>query len=363
MNNKNKLIVMFYSLSNVGGAEKNFVQLAQELHKKNAPKILILGGEINPSFNIKEFAVYNLTEKPNISKPISIVHSIVKIRKILYSFSVDKLEFVSFGPIYSFLAAITKIIMARRYKIRLTVCERNSISKKKESFLIKFARWTYLAQSDLITTNSEKNHQLIAKRGYTNSRLVRNYYEHGPLISKDISQDELSFVIVSRLEPQKRILETIKKLMETHIHNLIKVDIYGMGSEYDTLRQTINEFKKTNNIKININLHGFIPYHEIAFQQYDLSLHFSEYEGASNSMIEALLNGIPVVCSTHHVEEVDFLIPGENCFVCCLDKLNVKITEIVKWQRKLSGEIVRSVTLEKLERHPLIHELILKKNR
>ena len=117
---------------------------------------------------------------------------------------------------------------------------------------------------------------------------------------------------MSRLEPQKRVSEILQKLSEARIHTAIKVDIFGVGSEYERLKVLSKTIENGESDNINIELHGFVYHDQIALTQYDFSLHFSDYEGASNSMIEALLNGIPLLCSAHHVEEVDFLVPDES---------------------------------------------------
>ena len=359
MNKKNKCFVLFYSLSNVGGAEKNFLNLAEEIYNKKLEIKMMLGGELNEIYKLNTIPTYNIGEEPNFRKPLSMLRFILRVGKILGNSPFQDFEFISFGPIYSFIAAVTKFRFGARYKIRITVSERNSISLKKESLAVKIARWIYFRQADLITTNSKKNYYLINGKGYHGCKLVRNYFEYGPLTAKQQFVDVMKFVIVSRLEPQKRVSEILQKLSDAHIQTAIQVDIFGAGSEYQRLKVLSKKIENSESDSINIELHGFVHHDQIALSQYDFSLHFSDYEGASNSMIEALLNGIPLLCSEHHVEEVDFLVPDENCFVCDLDQLSNKLSEISKWRGNLNREIVREITLKKLERHPPIHELVL----
>ena len=284
---------------------------------------------------------------------------ILRVREVLKNSPFYDFEFISFGPIYSFIAVVTKLTFSERYKIRVTVSERNSISLKKESLVVKIARWIYLKQADLITTNSKKNYYLINNKGNYSCKLVRNYFEYGSLTEKQQFIGVMKFIIMSRLEPQKRVSEILQQLNEARIHTAIKVDIFGVGSEYERLKVLSKKIENGESDNINIELHGFVYHDQIALSQYDFSLHFSDYEGASNSMIEALLNGIPLLCSAHHVEEVDFLVPNENCFVCDLEQLSGKLGEISKWRGNINREKVREVTLRKLGKHPLIHELVL----
>ena len=132
---------------------------------------------------------------------------------------------------------------------------------------------------------------------------------------------QLNFLILSRLEPQKRVLETIEAINKSVTKDRINIDIYGTGTEACALEELMlsNQSKIEN--KVNICWHGLVPNEQIPLEKFDISLHFSIYEGASNAMIEALMAGVPILCSDHHVREVDFLIPGDNCFVSELDDL------------------------------------------
>ena len=359
MNKKYKCFVLFYSLRNVGGAEKNFLKLAEEIDSNNLEIKMMLGGELNEIYKITSIPTYSMSEEPNLRKPLSMLRFILRVREILTKSPFHDFEFISFGPIYSFIAVVTKLTFSARYKIRVTVSERNSISLKKESWLVKIARWIYFRQADLITTNSKKNYYLISNKGHQGCKLVRNYFEYGPLAAKQQCIGVMKLVIVSRLEPQKRVSEILQKLSEASIHTAIKVDVFGAGSEYERVKVVSQKINNIENRNINIELNGFVPHDLIPLSEYDFSLHFSDYEGASNSMIESLLNGIPLLCSEHHVEEVDFLVPDENCFVCDIDQITSKLSEISRWQSKVSREKVRQVTLMKLELHPLMHEVIL----
>lgn len=355
MNKKHTLYVLIYSLEGLGGAEKNFVSLAKELVNRGHDTMLILGGSVHKRYNVKSFNLRLFKTNPNLSTLVPLTGFIINLGFYLVRNKNKKIVLVSFGPVYSLIGALLKLIL----RFQFIVCERNSIKRKKESKLTKVSRWLYLRQADLTTTNSKKNHELLTAYGYRNISIVRNYYDEKTFNSKLKNQSILRLVIVSRLEPQKRILETIKKIKNLDSKLKIKLDIYGDGHQQNEVRDLLFNYSKTEHTNVQFKWHGFIPTEDIPFHQFDLSLHFSSNEGASNSMIEALTNGIPVLCSKHHVNEVDFLITGENCYVCELNDLEHKFGDIEAWLSKVSSQVIREVTLTKLNLHPPLHELIL----
>ena len=62
---KKKLYILLYSLKYIGGAEKNFINLAEILFKKNQEIILILGGKTNRNYDLNKFETFYL-EKTQI---------------------------------------------------------------------------------------------------------------------------------------------------------------------------------------------------------------------------------------------------------------------------------------------------------
>ena len=220
----------------------------------------------------------------------------------------------------------------------------------------------YLYQSNLITTNSRKNYEIITAQGHKTISIVQNYNEFIHYRSIKKKHDVFRLLIVSRLEPQKRILETIKKISSLNCCRQMNIDIYGIGSQQSTISNYIFQYSKIKKQKVSLRLHGFVPTEKIPFHKFDLSLHFSTNEGASNAMIEALAYGIPVLCSKHHKQEVDFLVPGKNCYVCELDELDDHIKEINSWCIKINRESVRKFTEKKLNVHPFLHDLIIRES-
>jgi len=355
---KKKLYILLYSLKYIGGAEKNFINLAEILFKKNQKIILILGGKTNRNYDLNKFETFYLEKNPDMTKPISILQCVVKIRLLLSTFNKYEIVLVSFGPVYSFIASLVKISLSFQRGIYLIVCERNSVLRKKEGKFTKLTRWLYFQNSNIITTNSKSNFEIISRRGYNNVTLVRNYFDMTDLNPELLTPDVLKCLIVSRLEPQKRVLETIDHISQLKTKQSILVEIFGQVSLEQRLRKKLIDLNSTGKKNIVFKFHGFISTENIPFEQFNMLISLSSYEGASNSMIEALVSGVPILCFNHHLQEVDFLSQEENCLTCRFETFEADLLKFSDWCKTVKPADIREITISRLNQNPALHKVV-----
>lgn len=104
------------------------------------------------------------------------------------------------------------------------------------------------------------------------------------------------------VKEQKRcdyLIKLIEKLESTKVK--YEIHIAGSGPYYDV----INKFIMNENLKDKIKLYGLIPYDKMNdfWSKLDVYLNFSDYEGTSLSMLEAMGNGlVPIVTNVSGVE-------------------------------------------------------------
>lgn len=102
-------------------------------------------------------------------------------------------------------------------------------------------------------------------------------------------------ITACRLEPQKNIMmaiDAIRMLVDEGWHDIV-YDIYGQGS----MQHALETYAEEIGVADCVSFRGVTP--DILHEMSDSSVFVlsSDYEGISNSMLEALSIGMPVVCT------------------------------------------------------------------
>jgi glycosyltransferase involved in cell wall biosynthesis len=111
------------------------------------------------------------------------------------------------------------------------------------------------------------------------------------------AESALSLLSVGRLHRQKNVLLTLKILQA--IRNQFGIPatarIIGDGPE----RVTLEKFARQNDLLGAVSFEGWLPRSELAaaYRTATVLVQISSYEGMSNSILEALASGLPVVAS------------------------------------------------------------------
>jgi len=113
-------------------------------------------------------------------------------------------------------------------------------------------------------------------------------------------------IVIAAYKKSKGYLELLKIAEEINDHNF-KIDCFGYGNfEY------FNKIKNKKKLK-NISFNKFDKNLKKKIKNYDLLIHLSEREGLPVSVMECLLEGIPVICKNIRGNN-DLIKDGHNGF-------------------------------------------------
>ena len=107
-----------------------------------------------------------------------------------------------------------------------------------------------------------------------------------------------SFITMGRLVPQKGQWHLIRAFSEVvKVHPEARLIILGQGQLENTLKELIEAY----NLDKNVEMVGFVNNSEDYLAEADCFVFPSVYEGFGNALIEALMNGLPVIVSDYSV--------------------------------------------------------------
>jgi glycosyltransferase involved in cell wall biosynthesis len=95
-------------------------------------------------------------------------------------------------------------------------------------------------------------------------------------------------VVLSRLDPIKRVGLLFDALARTPALSAMRFDIYGSGADVSQLRERAIKYP-------NVHLHGFVPEAASALAEADLLLHTCPEEPFGLVLLEAFAAGVPVL--------------------------------------------------------------------
>ena len=198
--------------------------------------------------------------------------------------------------VFSFFTMIGLYILVSSFgtKARIIISERldpaQSIPKKKWLFnirklLYRFAAGFVFQTKDAMLFFDEN----IQKK----SRVIPNPIKEN-LPNRYKGTRSKRIVTFARLEPQKNYPLLIDAFYEFHkVHTDYILEIYGQGEMEQTLKEQVGRLGLTNSIVFM----GFVS--NIHERVIDASMFVlpSDYEGLSNSMLEAMAIGLPCICT------------------------------------------------------------------
>lgn len=285
---KDKEILFISNFYGDGGAARVISVLADELSKKGY-KVTIA------SFPLKNKEEYIHLEgvdyvKFNMHHKEGFLYKIERILKIRDLISKNKnATVISF----EYFMNMQTIVAMFGLKNKLIISERNDPSrvggrtpmKQLRNFLYHFADCLVCQTNDAL----EYFPTDIMKK----SVVIMNPIKDGlPLPWEGVRKKKI--VNFCRLEKQKNLPLLIDSFAEFYkTHNDYTLIIYGDGNERRSLEEYIKE-RKLDNV---IVLHPAVQDIHEKIKDAMMFVSSSDYEGLSNSMIEAMAIGLPVICT------------------------------------------------------------------
>ena len=342
---KRKILIIIGSLD-IGGTEKQLLKKLDSLSNYFDFTVLsfIRGGDLLNDYKKLRIKVLVPKKEKQRSMPLRIFSYIFMILK---SFKQIKPDIVHFYLPHSYLLGSflpyffpkKKYLMSRRslnyYQKKIPFCR--FIEKKLHK------------KMDLIITNSKQNYnQLVNEEGVNPKKcyIIRNGVE----ISNNIKKERkiVQFLCIANFIKYKNhnmIINAFNKLPDT-----LEWSLNLVGNDTDKI---VNELKnkikfenkgKINFIKKNKNISKFL-------MNADVGILTSNEEGLSNSILEYMSYGLPVV-ATRVGGNVEQILNNKNGFLVEKNddiKLSQRLEELIKnkLMRKKFGRVSKRLAIEK----------------
>lgn len=280
-----KNITFVIGIMGNGGAERVISILSEELIKrgKNINIITIYGSRIDYEIN-KKIKVFDI-ECKNSKKILRYFERIIKLRKIIKDIDSD--------IIISFLADVNifTLIATMFSNHKIIVSERNDPnSDPNNNFIRKLRNRMYLFSDGYVFQTDDA-------RSYFSKKIK----ESGIVISNPVKSDlpnkfngkrKKEIVSVCRLSQQKNIKMSIDAFdIFSKRFQDYKYIIYGDGP----LRAELLKYIEELGLSKKINLAGFEKNIHEKIHDSKMLIISSDYEGISNTMLESMAIGLPVI--------------------------------------------------------------------
>lgn len=272
-----------------GGAERVIAALANRLIENYVEVGIVTIYSIRQDYVLNSKIELKHIIANNKMKIIRPFERVIKLRDYIKDYNPD--------CVVSFLADVNihTILACKNSNIPLIVSERNDpfqdpekkIIRKMRDFLYNKVDGLVLQTNDAKQYFDEKISKKIARKVIANPLTPSlPYYKQG--VAKN------RMITACRLNPQKNLTMMINAIKNVNLSGIdCYLDIYGDGPLRDELRNYINR----NDMKDKVHLKGFSKnIHEEMINSKGFLIS-SNYEGISNSMLEALAIGIPVVAT------------------------------------------------------------------
>ncbi|MBO5030360.1 MAG: glycosyltransferase [Lachnospiraceae bacterium] len=279
---KKKILFLAGGLGN-GGAERVALTLADALFDQEYEVNIIYFREDKKPYDTKCPKIF--VHKGNF------ISTELLLRKSINMIEPDVI--IAFEYHTAVKCVLAGLFQKRKYK--LIASERNDPNKLKENklFLWDVLRgWAY-KKCDCLVCQTLDAKSYFSEKIQRNTTVILNPVKD-KLPEWKLQDCEKSIITFCRLEKQKNIpllLDAFEDLLT--IYPDYKLYIYGNGSQEGKIRREI----KNRNIQKSVILNPFCSYiHKIAIKSH-MFVSSSDYEGISNSMLEAMAMGMPVVCT------------------------------------------------------------------
>ena len=339
-----------------GGAQRQMSVLAPLLKKEG--------------FEVKVIAYYDIpfylpqllnggVNYEHISCGRGIGDRIRKIGKAIRLFKPDVV--ISYLDTPNILVCILHLLNRNRWK--LIVSERNTTQKLTMRERVKFFLYRY---ADCIVPNSYSQRDFIVKNypQYTDKcHVITNTVDTESFIPKKtkLSSDFLRIIGVGRISKQKNIPMLINAVkIVIGLGEKIQVDWYG--SSFDT-------YEECNRLIAQYKLDHYFAFHEPCnniikkYQESDLFVLPSIYEGFPNVLCEAMSCGLPVIVTNvcdngrivQHNENGYLVASGDE--IQLADKI-MQFLNLSLEQRAGMGEKSRSIAIDLFSKESFVNQYI-----
>ena len=322
----NNIVYLVSSSLNLGGAEIQSVDLANQLSKRGFEVKFyslkydnILKNYLAENVDLREFKIYSTKtkEKPTLGTFYWWFKAILQLRNEIRidrkkNQNISVISFMYHSWVTSFLATL----FLRNVKNIIAVRSSKIASRDKNTKLLRFFIYIFVANlSDFVVFNSQYsfknlgNYIIGNKKRCINNLLVESKNIFNSEIEESIKEKKAKFNIVSvgRLDKLKNYPQSIKAISKLIYESIdIKLFIFGIGDQYQEIKNLAIEL----GIKKNIVFMNRVEEPFLYFEHFDLLLQTSKHESFPNSIVEALSENLYVVSTD--VGDVQILLDNKR---------------------------------------------------
>ncbi len=163
----------------------------------------------------------------------------------------------------------------------------------------------------IVTLTEEQKFDIITHDKYNGCQVFVIGHPQEPVNNKlEIDQDR--YVIISRLEKSKQILDAVKAFgFFAKEHPNKKLEIFGHGTQENIIQNYIDK----NELNDNIRLNGYTTDPLSEYEQSYAGIITTQFEGFGMSMAESLSVGCPVISYKFKYGQKDMIVEGLNGFI------------------------------------------------
>ena len=344
-----KKVIIFTGAISSGGAEKQSVLLAKALNEKYNVTLISYFGE-RELMRYINFLIDN--DIPYFQLKGSALKKVSEFYKIIKQLKPNTI--INFLPSNNVIGGVIGKILGVKQVFGGVRSSRQSAIKYLELLI------SHHLFSNLTVFNNYAGIDYFTKKGFKKSKslVISNCIYPTPIkkiANKNTERESIKILVVSRFEVYKdyeTVLNSFKKVVEKSKDLVFKLSIVGTGSQENLIRKRILDLKIDKLTTIAINPENIYEFYEDS----DIFLQTSLFEGLSNSIMEAMSYSLPVVAT--NVGDNNILVhEGVNGFLTNIgdvDKISDKLLDLSKSKEKRnrmgdkSFEIIQSnFTIEK----------------
>lgn len=306
----------------IGGAERVASLIANELSAQHEVHAIIFEKEIR--YSIDPNVKLHIISPSKIGRFRRVILRLIDYNKIIREIQPDIIFSFAYVGIY---AAFGKLL-AHNKQAKLICSERTDPAREPESKIARYLRdWAYSKCDTLVCQTPFVVDYFKGNGLKVKYKVIPNpVKEHLPFWAGNESK---TFVTACRLAKQKNLplmLNAFKRFVSKYPGYSLK--IYGEGPEESSLINLRNQLGLDESVHFepfSTNIHDIMK-NALAY------VSSSDYEGISNSMLEALAIGMPTICTDCPVGGANmfikngingFLVPvgDENSLFHCFEKV------------------------------------------
>lgn len=282
----NKILIILNDLKN-GGVERVLSVLANYFAEKGyIVNILAIASDkisypLSPKVKYEYVPIMGIYKRVSIFKEFGVMDRIAKEMK-----RINPDYVIGFDD----SIIIRSIPAAWMQKRRIVVSER--IDPSIYGLPMRIVRQIAYDMADAVVFQTEDAKKFFPKRTQLKSVVIPNPLS--AVLPKRSAVPNKDIVMACRLRSQKNVHMAIRAFARFYPdHQEYRLVIYGEGEQLDELKKLASDLK--------VEEHVFFPGHvdDIHGRMAECAMYLStsDYEGLSNSMIEALAIGVPSICT------------------------------------------------------------------